>query len=185
LPSGLVFILKVYCYAELNGLHIHCLRPFSTFFHFKTDAFAFTQGLEADSFDGSVMYKNIRPFTGFDETVTLFVIKPFYSTFRHLGVPFLLCSFLIVFWCATWSYFGTVPARRKSDVPHNPKYRTPRVQRRIYKLLIQKGKKKSGFIEPVRFQSEGTGETLRARAPAQPKPRPDCLAGLGIECGPH
>jgi hypothetical protein len=92
--SGL-WILKIFgvyggAAAALELSHPGSLGALGSAFLVKGHPVAFGQRFEPAAFDGAEMHENIVSAVTFDEAVTLAVVEPFYSTFRHVAVPFLL-----------------------------------------------------------------------------------------------
>jgi len=102
-PSG---SKTIYLTAGLQLSHPGCLRSLGTLFLIEGYAITLLQAFETFALDGTEMNENIRTAINFDEPETLGIIKPFYSTFRH--VPFPSCLFEFPTWCVLRSYFRTV-----------------------------------------------------------------------------
>jgi hypothetical protein len=61
-----------------------CLGPFRPSFDFEADFISLIEGFETAALDTFEVNEHILPAFGLDEAITLLVIKPFYSTFRHI-----------------------------------------------------------------------------------------------------
>jgi hypothetical protein len=73
---------------ELKFLHPESLKPFGALFLIERNSLTLAQGLETVVFYGTEVNKDVMPLIRFDETIPFSVIKPFNSTFSHVGVPF-------------------------------------------------------------------------------------------------
>jgi len=91
--SGLS-MLRLVCFygmasADLEFSHSGSLRTFGATLLVKGHPVTFGQRFEPAAFDGAEVHENVMSAVTFDEAVTLAVIEPFHSTFRHVAVPFL------------------------------------------------------------------------------------------------
>ena len=69
----------------LQRFHVNRCLTFFTLFDIEGHALSLVQGLKAAAFDCAEMNEYIGAFIGFDESKTLFFIKPFYFAVRHLA----------------------------------------------------------------------------------------------------
>lgn len=76
--------------SQLDLMNSYRLRPFGPFFHFEGHLFSLAQRSKTLSNNCRMMDENITLILGLDETITLLVIEPLYTTFRHLKNPFML-----------------------------------------------------------------------------------------------
>src|SRR5208283_15867 len=69
---------------QLELLHFDCSRSLGTLLNFEADTIAFLEAFEAGTFDGAMVNKHIFAAILYrDESETLLVVEPLYSTLRH------------------------------------------------------------------------------------------------------
>lgn len=68
--------------ASLQANNIGCLRSAGAVHYVELNSLVLVKGFEAFALDCGIMNENISAFVLFDETVALFSIKPFNSTFH-------------------------------------------------------------------------------------------------------
>jgi hypothetical protein len=69
---------------QLELLYFDCRWSFGALLNFEADMIAFREALKTLTFDGAMVNKDILSALNRDKSEPLFVIKPFYSTLRHL-----------------------------------------------------------------------------------------------------
>ncbi len=68
----------------LNFFDVYCLRTSAGFLDVKGYRLSLLERLESVCLDTRIVYEDIGLAFDFDETITLFVIEPFYLSFCHL-----------------------------------------------------------------------------------------------------
>lgn len=94
--------------------HIDCLRSLLALFDLERDFLPFAQRFETLAFDCTEVDKNIRTAVYFYKPITLLLIEPLHSTFRHYKFPFTKNGFSLA-GTLFERLSGSVLQRRKTD----------------------------------------------------------------------
>jgi hypothetical protein len=73
--------------------YLSSLGAFRAFFFDEAYQFAFGQGLETAALNSGEMNKQIAPAISFNKSEALTLVKPLYSTFRHVFNPLRVFDF--------------------------------------------------------------------------------------------
>ena len=77
---------------QLKLLYFDCRWSLGTLFNFEADTITFGKALKTGTFDGTMVHKDIFAAILYrDESKTLLIVEPLYSTLRHFSDFLLNC----------------------------------------------------------------------------------------------